>query len=90
MSGILPHLVAPVPARENAASKARRLLLEGRVRVRLVHRGRAWVEVRGDSGRIHNVAYRHGRWSCTCEARSLSCSHLRATWLVIAEEGENR
>jgi hypothetical protein len=74
--------------KEGAAVKAVRLLAQGRLRVRLVHAGRAWVEVRGDSGRIHNVAYRHGKWSCSCEARGSGCSHLRATWLVIAQEPE--
>jgi uncharacterized Zn finger protein len=74
-----------IPSRENATAKSMRLLLEGRVRVRLVHRGRVWVEVRGDSGRIHNVAYQHGRWSCTCPAFGPACSHIRAVWLVVSD-----
>ena len=64
---------------------ALRLLLEGRVRVRLVHRGRAWAEVRGDSGKVHTVAFTKRQWSCSCQAYGKSCSHLRAVWLVVAE-----
>lgn len=84
----VPTLVVPIPSRENATAKGMRLLIEGRVRVRLVHRGRVWCEVRGDSGRIHNVAFRNGAWSCSCEARGQGCSHMRAVWLVVAEGPE--
>jgi hypothetical protein len=81
-----PTAVVPIPNRENAAAKARRLLLEGRIRVRLVHRGRVRVEVRGDSGRVHNVMFTNGEWHCSCEAQRPGCSHMRATWLVIARQ----
>jgi hypothetical protein len=51
-----------------------------------VHRHRVHVEVRGDSGRIHNVMYTNGEWHCTCEARRPGCSRMLAVWLVIASE----
>ena len=79
------HVVVPIPSKESAAAKSRRLLLEGRLRVRLCHRGRAWIEVRGDSGTVHTVRYVKGRWSCSCEATpGTACSHLRACWLILA------
>ena len=81
-----PSLVVPVPSRENAASKALRLLVSGRVRVRLVRKGRVWVEVRGDSGKIRNVRFAQGVWRCSCDAGANRCSHARAVWLIIAQE----
>lgn len=47
-----------------------------------MHRQRISVEV--DSGRIHNVVYGEGNWSCTCDGPATACSHLRASWLVVA------
>jgi hypothetical protein len=83
-----PTLHVPVPSRENASAKALRLVLEGRLRVRLVHRGRVRVDVRGDSGRLYAVTYTHGSWHCSCRAGHGDCSHKRATWLVIAAGDE--
>ena len=81
----IPTLSIRVPSRENAASKGLRWLVEGRVRVRLVHRGRVHAEVRGDSGRVHNVRFAQNQWRCTCQAGGNRCSHLRAVWLVVAQ-----
>lgn len=86
MTDRIPTLVTPIPARENVRARALRLLIEGRVRVRLVHRERVRVDVRGDSGRIHGVTYTHRRWHCTCEATRPGCAHMRAVWLIIAAE----
>lgn len=81
-----PSLVVPVPSRESAGAKALRLLLEGRVRVRLVHRGRVYCEVRGDSGKVHAVTFTKNRWRCSCDAGASRCSHVRAVWLVVAQD----
>jgi uncharacterized Zn finger protein len=66
--------------RESAATKARRLLAEGRVRITRVEALRVGAVVRGDSAGLYAVAFHRGRWSCTCEARG-RCSHIRATQL---------
>jgi len=69
--------------RENARTKADRLLLEGRIVI--VEAGRYGVaaRIRGE-GRIHTARYQFGAWSCTCEARSDQCSHLIALRRVVA------
>lgn len=76
--------------RENAASKGRRLLLEGRVRVLQVSDDEGFVsaEVRGDSARVYIVNYElAGGWRCDCPTRGV-CSHIRAVMLVtIVREG---
>lgn len=69
--------------RENAAAKARRYLVEGRVTVEHVHAHEVTATVRGD-GERHHVAWRPGAgWSCTCPARG-RCAHLRAVGHVVA------
>jgi uncharacterized Zn finger protein len=74
--------------RENSTIKARRLVVEARVRVRQVdeHAGLVLAEVRGDSGRVYPVTYRHGVWRCECDARG-TCSHIRAAMLVVVTGG---
>jgi hypothetical protein len=69
--------------RENARTKADRLLLEGRVVV--THAGPYGVvaKVRGE-GRVHTARYSMGAWSCTCEVRTDQCSHLHAVRRVVA------
>lgn len=69
-------------ARENAATRAQRLLLEGRVMVRYwgVDRGQAWV--RGDSGMVRKVEVQGDEWTCTCPALSQACAHIRAVKAV--------
>lgn len=74
--------------RENAAEKALRLLVEGRLRVTFVHGDVIFAQCRGDSGEVYAVGHDPAgapRWRCTCPARS-ACSHLRALWLVTAIE----
>lgn len=66
--------------REDVATKARRLLTEGRVTVTRVDARQVGGMVRGDSAGVYRVAFTGGRWWCTCEARS-RCSHIRALQL---------
>jgi uncharacterized Zn finger protein len=69
--------------REDARTKAIRMLGEGRILLEHV-KGRSIVAtVRGDSGAIYRVSHEAGGWSCDCEARS-TCSHVRAVMLVTA------
>jgi hypothetical protein len=82
-----PSVTFAIPSgKEGAKAKALRLLFMGRVRVRLVHRHRVRVEVRGDSGRIYNITYTNGEWYCSCPMSRPGCSHMHAAWLVIARE----
>lgn len=69
--------------RENAADKGRRYLCEGRVVLTHVTAGKVAATIRGD-GTFHQATYRNGVWSCTCQARSSSCSHLVAVRLCTA------
>jgi uncharacterized Zn finger protein len=72
--------------RENAAAKGRRVLTEGRLRVRTVNEDTATAsaECRGDSGMTYIVGGDEaGRWFCSCEAIG-RCSHLIALQLVVA------
>lgn len=69
--------------REHAASKARRLLAEGRVTVVRAIGPEVDAVVRGDSSAIYRVQHRPGSWMCTCEALGL-CSHVRGVMLVTA------
>jgi uncharacterized Zn finger protein len=75
-------------ARENAADKAHRYLVEGRVAVTSVAPGDVDAIVRGD-GQFHTVTYRHGMWNCTCPARG-ACSHLLAIRSVVVVDIEGR
>ena len=69
--------------RENAATKARRLLTEGRV---VVHTGvTIRARVRGDSAREYEVRFDGTRWHCGCPALSARCSHVQAVQLVALE-----
>ncbi len=72
--------------RENAALKARRLLVEGRLVVRRIDDGAIEATVRGDSARIYRVGFDaiHNRWWCTCPAVG-RCSHCAALMLVTLE-----
>lgn len=75
--------------RENAATKSRRLLVEGRVCIRRVDGRGVLASVRGDSGAIRTVLYEHG-WTCDCEYRG-RCSHILAvaSVVVVASIGSN-
>lgn len=69
--------------RENAASKARRYLAEGRIVVERVDARSVVAVARGDGERHHVTWRRSGGWSCTCPARG-RCCHLQAVGLVVA------
>ena len=75
----------PRRGRENAATKALRLLTEGRLRVTRVRGDLIVAECRGDSGQVYHLGHdpRNLQWRCTCEARG-RCSHLIALQLVTA------
>jgi uncharacterized Zn finger protein len=76
--------------RENAASKARRLLLEGRVRTtNASDDGYVSAEVRGDSARVYTVRYDRDGWVCGCPALGV-CSHIKAVQLVVVVEPRER
>ena len=70
--------------REDAMTKGRRLLGEGRLYVVRVQREPFEVVAycRGDHGLVYQCKFLGGQWGCECEARSEDCSHLRALRLV--------
>jgi hypothetical protein len=71
--------------REDAATKARRYITEGRLHVLLVHRDRIIAECHGD-GAIWHPTYVRGAWRCNCPAGGArNCAHLRALRLVVSE-----
>jgi hypothetical protein len=63
--------------REDAATKAIRLLISGRLNI--VHRigDDIAAQVRGDSAEVYNVSHVRGAWACDCPALG-RCSHLIA------------
>lgn len=73
--------------REDAAEKAKRYVLEARLRITYLDGNRIRATCRG-SGAVHQLGWDRGEWWCTCEARG-ACSHLRALWLVAVEPGRN-
>jgi uncharacterized Zn finger protein len=77
-------------AREDAATKARRLLGEGRITLVQLGPTHLMARARGDSGMEYRVTWEAGAgatgsappgWHCNCEARG-RCSHIRAVQLV--------
>jgi hypothetical protein len=56
--------------RENALSKGRRYVAEGRLVVRSLNAETARAECHGD-GAIYSIGFEHGRWSCNCPAVAL-------------------
>ena len=68
--------------RENAASKARRYLAEGRVVLVRVTDSTALARVRG-GGAVHTVSASPAFWSCSCPAKG-RCAHELALGLVVA------
>ena len=68
--------------RENARSKADRLLLEGRVLILAVDRNRVRAAVRSD-GAVYTVTAVDDTWHCPCAART-RCSHELAVMRVVA------
>ena len=73
--------------REGVPVKARRLLCEDRVIVRLAVGTMIEAQVRGDSGHTYEVVHGQGRWRCDCEARG-RCSHIQALMLIAAVPAE--
>ena len=74
-------------ARENAEDKGRRLLAEGRLRVKLAgYPGRFPIvaECVGDSAETYVVAFDNDEqaFTCTCPAKQ-RCSHIVALALVV-------
>lgn len=73
-------------SREDASTKARRLLAEGRVRVLAASETETHIsaEVRGDSASVYTCGYEAdaGGWWCSCPARS-ACSHTLALKLIF-------
>jgi uncharacterized Zn finger protein len=74
-------MTAVIPSRESAATKGRRYVLEGRLRLLLVHGPRIYAECRGN-GATYHCGYVKGRWWCSCPARG-TCAHLVAVQLVV-------
>jgi uncharacterized Zn finger protein len=66
--------------------KAREYLAEGRVRAERVDATAATAvfRVRGSGPAPYIVQYHHGLWQCTCPARIVACSHVKACSLVSA------
>lgn len=74
--------------RENAATKAERLLAAGRVVVTYVDGRTVDAIVKGDSGALYLVKHLPGQWSCSCDHAPFGrCSHLRAVQLITAPAG---
>ena len=68
--------------RENARSKASRLLVEGRIEIVRLDEHGCLALVRGDSGEIRTVRFERGAWTCDCPAIGY-CSHAMACALVV-------
>lgn len=72
--------------RESAATRARRLLIEGRVIVTTAKDDYVAADVRG-SGAVHLVEHHPGDgWTCSCPAgqHRRTCAHVEALKLVSA------
>lgn len=76
-------------ARETVDEKARRLLTEGRLIVRLAGgpNGLIVAECRGDSGDVYQLGWDPAKseWRCTCPEVRGGCSHLKALQLVCVK-----
>jgi uncharacterized Zn finger protein len=66
---------------EDAASKGRRYLVEGRLHICHADGRRILARCRGDSGAIYPVGLERDSWFCTCPAKR-RCSHMMALMLV--------
>lgn len=75
--------------RETAATKAHRILSEGRLIITTAQPGHVASLCRGD-GAVWHQAYAHGQWTCDCPARTDQCSHLRALRSVTAPDLKDR
>jgi hypothetical protein len=73
--------------REDARTRGRRLLTEGRLILRRVNAVEILALCRGDSGEVHELGYHpSGGWWCSCAART-QCGHLYALQLVTIAPG---
>ena len=72
--------------REDARTKATRLLEEGRVSILRVHRRGALAIVRGDTAGLYEVTFDGVRWRCTCPAVG-PCSHAISVQRVVVPPG---
>jgi uncharacterized Zn finger protein len=75
--------------REDAATKARRLLAEGRCYVVRVSGDHVDAVIRGDT-ELHHIRHDGGSWGCTCPAGNIGsrrCSHIRALQLITCPSG---
>jgi hypothetical protein len=68
--------------RENAETKGRRYLVEGRLLVERVDSNGIVATCRGN-GAKYRLGHNGTVWGCTCRARGI-CSHLTALRLVTA------
>ncbi len=68
--------------RKNRRTKALRLLVEGRVGVRVATPERALIYVKGDSGCVRIVEHDASGWQCDCPAARGRCAHVLAAQLV--------
>ena len=73
--------------RETVDAKARRYLIEARVRIHHCDEDNGVVEaeVRGDS-RLYSTGRDSEGWYCSCAARTPSCSHVGALRLITILE----
>ena len=75
--------------RETAAMKARRLLVQGRVRAIEINEedGIVVCEVRSDSSRTYSVSFdTSDGWVCDCAAYVRRCAHVQAVQLITVME----
>jgi len=68
--------------RENAETRGKRYLVEGRLTVREVSSTRILATCRG-TGSTWSLGFMNGVWFCECPARS-RCSHLWSLLLVMS------
>ena len=61
--------------REDARTKAARLLIEGRVIVVRADRDHIEAKIRGE-GAIHTTGFLAGQWWCSCPSKGEGCSHI--------------
>jgi uncharacterized Zn finger protein len=73
--------------RENAESKARRYLTEGRVRIIACDEAAGTImgEVRG-TGAVYAAGHGLKGWACNCPAKSTNCAHILALKLLTVLE----
>lgn len=87
MVGQVKADVVPMPdpkrhGRRNYRTKARELLIDGRVVIHSVRNGAVEAVVRGESDFYKVTCTEQGYWSCPCFAKG-RCSHVEAVSLVV-------